>query len=150
FELFILETFQAGLSWECILNKREAFRLAFDGFDVRKISGYGEEKIAALMDDKNIIRNRLKIRAAVSNSRKFIALQEEYGSFDNFIRSFTEGKTIYEEYSSRTSSPLSDEISRILKKRGFSFVGSTTVYSFLQACGVINGHGRECFKFHKI
>ena len=102
------------------------------------------------MDDKNIIRNRLKIRAAVSNSRKFIALQEEYGSFDNFIRSFTEGKTIYEEYSSRTSSPLSDEISRILKKRGFSFVGSTTVYSFLQACGVINGHGRECFKFHKI
>lgn len=147
FELFILETFQAGLSWECILNKRDAFREAFDGFDVQKIAGCGEEKITALMDNRNIIRNRLKIKAAISNSRKFIELQKEYGSFDNFIWSFTKGETIYEEYSARTTSPLSDEVSRILKKRGFSFVGSTTVYSLLQACGVINGHGRECFKF---
>jgi DNA-3-methyladenine glycosylase I len=147
FELFILETFQAGLSWECILNKRDAFREAFDGFDVQKIAGCGEEKITALMDNRNIIRNRLKIKAAISNSRKFIELQKEYGSFDNCIWSFTKGETIYEEYSERTTSPLSDEVSRILKKRGFSFVGSTTVYSLLQACGVINGHGRECFKF---
>lgn len=147
FELFILETFQAGLSWECVLNKREAFRKTFDGFDIQKISNWNDEKISALMSNKNIIRNRLKIKAAVQNSRAFTALQKEYGSFDNFIWSFTDGKTVYEEYNSQTTSPLSDEISRILKRRGFSFAGSTTVYSFLQACGVINGHGKECFKF---
>ena len=147
FELLILETFQAGLSWECVLNKREAFRMAFDGFDAQIIANYSDKKISHLMKDTSIIRHQLKIKAAIQNSRAFIALQKEYGSFDKFLWSFTDGKTICEPYSQRTTSELSDKISLTLKKKGFSFVGSTTIYSLLQACGVIYGHGCECFKF---
>ncbi len=144
YELLILESFQAGLSWECVLNKREAFREAFDGFDIDKICEYGDNKIAALMADPGIIRNRRKIEATVSNSRIFKEIQKEFGSFDTYLWGFTGGKTILEAYTLRTTSPLSDAISSDLKKRGMKFVGSTIIYSYLQAVGILNGHGPEC------
>ena len=144
FELLILEGFQAGLSWECVLNKRERFRTVYDGFDVKLVSRYGEEKIEELLSDPGIIRNRLKVRASVTNAKAFMQIQEEYGSFDAYIWSFTDGKTVCESYDMRTTSPLSDQISRDLKKRGMKFVGSTVIYSCLQAVGIINGHGLEC------
>lgn len=144
YELLILESFQAGLSWECILNKREAFRVAFDGFDVRKVALYDEKKVSELMENKGIIRNRRKIETAVNNSRIFIKIQSEFGSFDAYLRSFYGGVTVTEEYTFRTSSPLSDRISSDLRARGMRFVGSVIIYSYLQAIGVINGHGREC------
>ena len=144
YELLILECFQAGLSWECVLNKREAFRSAFDHFDIDKVISYNEEKQRELMENRGIIRNRLKIGAAIKNSVAFKAIQMEYGSFDAYIWSFTGGDTVYEEYTERTTSPLSDMISADLKKRGMSFVGSTIIYSYLQAIGVINGHSRDC------
>ena len=145
YELLILESFQAGLSWECVLNKREAFRAAFDGFDIEKVAAYGEEKEATLMQNAGIIRNRLKIRAAIKNSRIFKKIQEEFGSFSDYIWSFTKGETVVEEFTLRTASPLSDTISRDLKKRGMTFVGSTIIYSYLQAIGVIDGHEKDCF-----
>lgn len=144
FELLILEGFQAGLSWECVLNKRERFRTVYDGFDVERVSQYGEEKIEELLSDPGIIRNRLKVRASVINAKAFMQIQEEYGSFDAYIWSFTDGKTVCESYDVRTTSPLSDQISKDLKKRGMKFVGSTVIYSYLQAIGIINGHGPEC------
>ena len=144
YELLILESFQAGLSWECILNKRDAFRRAFDGFDAERVAGYGEEKIEALMADPAIVRNRRKITAAVRNTAVFLAIAREFETFDRYIWSFTEGKTIREPYILRTTSPLSDTVSRDLKRRGMTFVGSTIVYSYLQAIGVINGHSAEC------
>lgn len=144
FELLILEGFQAGLSWECVLNKRENFRKAFDNFDIDKISRYDDKKCQELYADASIIRNRLKIKACVANSLIFKQIQEEYGSFDAYLRSFTGGETIIEEYSLRTTSPLSDKISKDLTKRGMKFVGSTIIYSYLQAVGIINGHGTEC------
>lgn len=145
YELFILETFQAGLSWECVLNKRNNFFVAFDGFDIDRISSYGEKDIERLMNDSGIIRNRRKITAAIKNSRIFAEIQQEFGSFDSYIWSFTEGKVIREEYILRTTSPLSDRISADLASRGMTFVGSTTVYSYLQAIGVIYGHKKSCF-----
>ncbi len=144
YELLILESFQAGLSWECVLNKREDFRAAFDGFDILKICGYTEDKIAELMNNTGIIRNRRKIEAAITNSRIFKEIQKEYGSFYKYLWGFTDGKTIIEDYRLRTTSPLSDAISSDLKKRGMKFVGSTIIYSYLQAVGIINGHGSEC------
>ncbi len=147
YELLILESFQAGLSWECILNKRENFRQAFDGFDIEKVISYGEDKISELMENKGIIRNRRKIEAAVSNSRAFKRIQAEFGSFDSYIWSFSGGKTVIEDYTLRTTSQLSDEISADLKARGMSFVGSTIIYSYLQSMGIINGHGKECDKY---
>lgn len=144
YELLILESFQAGLSWECILNKRENFRAAFDHFDIDKVVAYNEEKIQKLMDDSGIVRNRLKIRAAIRNSAVFKAIQREYGSFSNYIWSFTDGKILTEEFTVRTTSPLSDAVSKDLKKRGMTFVGSIIIYSFLQAIGVINGHAKDC------
>ena len=144
FELLILEGFQAGLSWECVLNKRDAFRRAFDGFDPEKISRYDEGKRASLLADPGIIRNRLKIQAAVTNSRVFLGIRREFGSFDAYIWHFTAGQVICEPYDMRTTSPLSDQISKDLKKRGMKFVGSTIIYSYLQAIGVLNAHGREC------
>ena len=144
FELLILEGFQAGLSWECVLNKRERFRTVYDGFDVKQVSRYGEEKIEELLSDPGIIRNRLKVRASVTTAKAFMQIQEEYGSFDAYIWSFTGGEIIYESYDVRTTSPLSDQISKDLKKRGMKFVGSTVIYSYLQAVGIINGHGPEC------
>lgn len=144
YELLILESFQAGLSWECILNKRENFRAAFDNFDIDKVITYDQEKMQELMNDPGIIRNRLKIRAAVKNSIVFKEIQKEFGSFDKYIWSFTDYETVYEEFTVRTTSPLSDTISKDLKKRGMTFVGSTIIYSFLQSMGVINGHSRDC------
>lgn len=144
FECLFLECFQAGLSWECILNKREAFRKAFDGFDPERISRYGEDKIEELLHNPAIIRNRLKIRAAIGNAEVFLAIQKEYGSFDRYIWGFTDGHTIAEDYTVRTKSPLSDDISADLRRRGMKFMGSTTVYAYIQAIGIINAHGKEC------
>lgn len=144
FELLILEGFQAGLSWECVLNKRAAFHTAFDGFDVDKVAAYGDDDCEALLKDPGIVRNRRKVSAAVVNAQVFKAIQQEFGSFDAYIWGFTGGESIVEDYALRTTSPLSDSISADLKKRGMKFVGSTIIYSYLQAIGVINGHGKEC------
>ncbi len=144
YELLILESFQAGLSWECILNKREAFREAFDGFDIDKVCEYCDDRIAELMDNPAIIRNRRKIEAAITNSRIFKEIQKEYGSFESYIWGFADGKTVIEPYTLRTTSPLSDAISADLKKRGMKFVGSTIIYAYLQSIGIINAHGCEC------
>ncbi len=144
YELLLLECFQAGLSWECILNKRENFRQAFDGFDIEKVCQYDEVKCAELLSNPGIIRNKLKVSAAIKNSIIFKKIQQEYGSFDCYIWGFTNGEIIIEDYMTRTTSPLSDAISKDLKKRGMKFVGSTIIYSYLQAIGVLNAHGKEC------
>ena len=145
YEMLILESFQAGLSWECVLNKREAFRLAYDGFDASKVGAYNEDKICALMQNKNLIRNRRKIESSVNNSRIFLDIVKEHGSFYGYLLGFTEGKTVYEV--DRVTSPLSDKISKDLRNRGMRFVGSTVIYSFLQAIGIIYSHERECFLY---
>lgn len=145
YEFLVLESFQAGLSWETILNKRENFREAFDGFDPEVIKEYGEDKIAELMDNKGIIRNRRKIEAAVMNAKVFLELQKEWGSFSEYIWHFTDKKVIYEV--GEASSALSDQISRDLKKRGMKFVGTTIVYSFLQAMGIIYSHEEGCYLY---
>ncbi|MGN0526632.1 MAG: DNA-3-methyladenine glycosylase I [Acutalibacteraceae bacterium] len=143
YEMLILESFQAGLSWECVLNKRENFRKAFDNFDIDKVCNYNEEKLQKLSGDKGIIRNKRKIKAAVNNSIVFKKIQKEYGSFYSYLLTFTKGETVVE--CDKITSPLSDGISNDLKKRGMSFVGSTIIYSYLQAIGVINSHTEECF-----
>lgn len=142
FEMLILESFQAGLSWECVLNKRENFRCAFDGFDVDKVAAYGEEKIEALRGDAGIIRNKLKIKAAVNNAKIFKSIQEEYGSFYGYLKQYWNGETVYDCVSTR--SELSDTISADLGKRGMKFMGTTIVQSFLQAVGVIDAHDEKC------
>lgn len=146
YEMLILESFQAGLSWECVLNKREAFRAAFDGFDIDRVCLYGEEKVAELLDNKDIIRNRLKINAAINNSRIFKDIVKEYGSFYHYLRSFVGDKVIYEI--GATTNPLSDAISADLYGRGMRFVGSTIIYSYLQAVGIIYSHEEKCY-MHK-
>ena len=146
YELLILESFQAGLSWECILNKREAFKKSYDDFDINKVINYDENKIEELLLNKDIIRNKLKIKASINNSKIFKNIQKEYGSFSNYIWGFTNNTIIYEY--NKTSSELSDKISNDLKRRGMSFVGSTIIYSYLQAIGIINSHEKECFKFN--
>lgn len=146
FEMLLLECFQAGLSWECVLNKREAFRDAFDGFDPEKIQAYGSEKTASLLTAPGIIHNRLKIQAAVVNARVFLEIQKEWGSFSRYLWHWTQGRIIRER--GKTSSPLSDTVSKDLKKRGMKFVGTTIVYSFLQAVGVIWSHEDGCFLDH--
>ena len=145
FEMLILESFQAGLSWECILNKREAFRKAFDNFDIDKICNYNENKVNELMNNKDIVRNKLKINATISNAKIFKKIQLEYGSFYNYIKKFTDGKIIFEN--NKVTSELSDAISKDLKKQGMKFVGSTIIYSYLQAVGIINSHENECFLY---
>ncbi len=144
YELFILECFQAGLSWECILNKRENFRTAYDNFEIDKVAAYNENKIQELLSNNKIIRNKLKIKASIKNSIIFKEIQEEFSSFDKYIWSFTNNQVIREDYKVRTTSELSDKISMDLKKRGMSFIGSTTIYSYLQSIGIINAHGSEC------
>ena len=141
--MLILECFQAGLTWECVLNKQEAFREAFDNFDPEKICAYDEEKLESLRQNPGIIRNRLKIRAAVVNAGVFREIQKEYKSFSNYLKHWSGGKVIYE--TGLASSPLSDRISRDLKKRGMKFVGTTIIYAYLQAVGVIYSHEKECF-----
>lgn len=147
FELLILESFQAGLSWECILNKREYFREAFDNFDYNKISKYDDKKIIELLNNKNIVRNKLKIKAAINNSKIFIDIQKEYGGFNKYIWNFTNNKIIYE--CDKVSSLLSDTISNDLKSRGMKFVGTVIIYSYLQAIGIINSHEKGCFLYKK-
>ena len=142
FEFLVLEPFQAGLSWETILNKRENFRIAFDGFDPEKVCQYGPEKIEKLMVDKGIVRNRRKIEATINNAARFLEIQKEWGTFSKYLWHFTEGKIVYEW--DKTSSELSDRISKDLKKRGMNFVGTTIIYSYLQAVGVINSHEPGC------
>lgn len=144
YELLILESFQAGLSWECVLNKREAFRRAYDNFDLEKVVRYDEKKIASLLADPGLIRNRLKVLASVKNSLIFKEIQAEFGSFKAYLESFTGGAVIREPYHLRTTSPLSDAISKDLYRRGMRFVGSTIIYSYLQAVGIIHAHGDEC------
>ena len=150
FEFLILETFQAGLSWHTILKKRENFRLAFDDFDYKKVAAYSEDKIQELLEDTGIIRNKLKIRSAVSNAIAFMQVQKEFGSFSNYIWKFTDGKPIQNNRKSLNevpaTSPLSDEISKDLKKRGFKFVGSTVVYAHMQATGLVDDHVADCWK----
>ena len=149
FEFLILETFQAGLSWITILKKRENFRFAFDDFNYSKVALYSEDKIQELMQNTGIIRNQLKIRSAVSNAISFIKIQKEFGSFSNYIWGFVEGKPI--ENAPKTvkeitaTTPLSDAISKDLKKRGFKFVGSTVVYAHMQATGMVNDHVEDCW-----
>ena len=143
FEMLILECFQAGLSWECILNKREAFCRAFDQFDLERVCAYDESKIAILKQDPGIVRNERKIRAAICNARIFKDIQTEYQSFARYLWHWTGNQVIYEQGLSK--SLLSDRISEDLKKRGMKFVGSTIVYAYLQAVGVIDSHERGCF-----
>lgn len=143
FEMLLLECFQAGLSWECVLNKRESFRRAFDGFDWKLVASYGDEKIEELKNDPGIIRNGLKISAAVTNARVFAEIREEYGTFANYLWGWTNGGTVRE--TGKSSSPLSDAVSKDLKKRGMKFVGTTVVYAYLQAVGVIQSHEKGCF-----
>lgn len=147
FELLILESFQAGLSWECVLNKRENFRHAYDNFDIDKIVYYDETKINELKENKGIIRNKLKIKASINNAKIFKKIEKEYGSFSKYIWSFTNNKIIYEI--GKTSSDLSDKISKDLKKRGMTFVGTTIIYAYLQAIGIVNSHDENCFKYKK-
>lgn len=145
FELLILEGFQAGLSWECVLNKREYFREAFDNFDYIKISKYDCKKINELLNNQNIIRNKLKVNAAITNAKVFIEIQKEFGSFDKYIWRFTNSKVIKNmDDNLKTTSNLSDEISKDLKNRGMKFVGSTIIYSYLQAIGIIDDHELNC------
>lgn len=149
FEFLILETFQAGLSWYTILSKRENFRKAFHGFDYKKIAQYNEEKVQELLLDAGIIRNKLKVRATISNAISFMKVQEEFGSFSKYIWNFTGGKPIENNRKSLkevpSTTPLSDEISKDLKKRGFKFVGSTVVYAHMQATGMVNDHVEDCW-----
>lgn len=152
FEFLILEGAQAGLSWETILRKRENYRRAFDHFDPEKVANYGARKIAKLMNDEGIIRNRLKIASAVQNARAFLKIQEEFGSFDKYVWQFVKGKPLKlkrgQAVPARTE--ISDVLSRELKKRGFNFVGSTICYAFMQAVGLANDHSPSCFRYREI
>jgi DNA-3-methyladenine glycosylase I len=154
FEFLTLEAFQAGLSWTTMLKKRENFRKAFDNFQPEKIARYGEKKIAALMENRGIIRNRRKILAAVNNARQFLRIQEECGSFDSYIWAFVHGKPIVKPRQKWDQVPvkteLSDIISKDLKERGFQFVGSVTIYAHMQSIGLINGHLAYCFRFKEL
>ncbi|WP_417874516.1 DNA-3-methyladenine glycosylase I [Xanthomarina gelatinilytica] len=154
FEFLTLETFQAGLSWITILRKRENFRKAFDGFNYRKIAQYKQDKIDSLLQDAGIIRNKLKIHATISNAQMFMKIQEEFGSFSNYIWGFVDGEPIknklkhYKEAPATTT--ISDALSKDLKKRGFKFVGSTVMYAHMQATGMVNDHEVGCFRYHEV
>lgn len=143
YEMLILESFQAGLSWECILNKRDAFRKAYDNFNIDKVIKFDDKKINELIDNKNIVRNKLKIKASINNSKIFKDIQNEYGSFSNYLKEFWDGIVIIEN--DKTTNKLSDNISNDLRKRGMKFVGSVIIYSYLQAIGIINSHMDNCF-----
>jgi DNA-3-methyladenine glycosylase I len=154
FEFLILEGMQAGLSWSTILNKRENFRQAFAEFDVEKVARFGKRDINRLLKDAGIIRNRLKIEAAITNARRFLEVQEEFGSFDTYIWRFVEGKPVKNIFRSGkdipAKTPLSDAISKDLKQRGFKFVGSTIVYAHMQATGMVNDHTVDCFRYDEV
>ena len=154
FEFLILEGMQAGLSWKTILNKRENFRKAFDDFEAQKIAAYGEDKVATLLTDPGIIRNRLKVNAAISNARSFLDVQKEFGSFDQYMWSFVGGKTIHNSWKRMDEipahTPESDALSKDLLRRGFKFVGSTIVYAHMQAIGMVNDHTMGCFRYREL
>lgn len=154
FEFLTLQIFQAGLNWTLILKKRENFKKAFDQFDYTKIANYSEEKIQKLLHNKGIIRNELKIRSTITNAEKFIKIQEEFDSFDSYIWDFVDNSPIHngwEELSKIPSNtPLSKKISKDLKKKGFKFIGSTIMYSFLQSIGIINDHVKHCFRYEEL
>jgi len=154
FEFLILEGMQAGLSWAIILKKRDNFRRAFDGFDPQRVARYGDEKIVALLADPGIVRNRLKISAAIRNARSFLEIQSEYGSFDAYIWQFVGGKPKVNAWRNLTeipaSTPESDAMSKDLARRGFKFVGSTICYAFMQAVGLVNDHTVDCYRYNEI
>ena len=154
FEFLILETFQAGLSWITILRKRENFKKAFDQFNYHKIATYGEDKIQELLQDEGIIRNKLKVRATVTNAQEFIKIQKEFGSFSDYIWAYVNHKPIKNKVTNYKdapgNTPLSDTISKDLKKRGFKFVGSTVIYAHMQATGMVNDHELNCFRYHEV
>ena len=154
FEFLILETFQAGLSWITVLRKRENFRAAFDHFDYKKIAQYGEDKVAELLQDAGIIRNKLKVRATITNAQQFMEVQKEFGSFSKYIWSFindTPVQNSWQHYKDApANTPLSDAVSKDLKKRGFKFVGTTVMYAHMQATGMINDHEVGCFRYTEV
>ena len=154
FEFLLLETFQAGLSWITILRRRENFRTAFDNFDFQEIANYSDEKLEDLRKDAGIIRNRLKIKATKSNALAFMEVQKEFGTFSKYIWSFLDGKPIKNAFKTMSelpaNTPLSDKISADLKKRGFKFVGSTIVYAYMQAVGIVNDHTTDCFRYNEV
>ncbi len=154
FEFLVLEGFQAGLSWRTILHKRENFRKAFDNFDYKKIANYDKRKINSLMKDKGIIRNKLKINAAVTNANAFLQVRKEFGTFDKYIWGFVNGEPVKNKFRSIKEIPaktkLSDLISLDLKKRGFKFVGSTIIYAHMQATGMVNDHTIDCFRYEEL
>ena len=154
FEFLVLETFQAGLSWITILRKRENFRKAFDDFDYQKIADYNEDKIASLLLDAGIIRNKLKVRGTVTNARLFMEVQKEFGSFSKYIWSFVDHTPIQNKVDDYKKAPattdISDALSKDLKKRGFKFVGSTVMYAHMQATGMVNDHEVECFRYDEV
>ena len=153
FEMLLLESMQAGLSWSTILKKRETLTKAYDQFDYTKIAEYQQEKIDSLLEDPGIIRNKLKVKAAINNAKVFMQIQEEYGSFDQFIWAYVDGKPIKNRWATISEVPasteLSDKISKDLKKKGFKFLGTTTVYAFMQATGMVDDHLAYCFRSHE-
>lgn len=153
FEMLILEGMQAGLSWITVLNKREAFRQAFDNFDIIKIIEYNESKVEKLMQNEKIIRNRLKIKSVITNAKFFLKIQQEYGSFDTFIWSYVDNEPIKNHFADigkiPASTPLSDKISKDLKKMGFKFIGTTIIYAYMQAIGLVNDHIMECYLYQE-
>ena len=154
FEFILLDTFQAGLSWMTVLHKRENFREAFDNFNFEKIALYDEEKVSELMNNKGIIRNKLKINSAISNAKLFVEIQEKYGSFDKYIWKFVNGRTIINKWKTLQEIPAtsveSDAMSKELKKLDFKFVGSTICYAFMQAAGMVNDHLISCFRYNEV
>ena len=154
FEFLVLETFQAGLSWITILRKRENFRVAFDHFDYKRIAQYDEAKIASLLQDAGIIRNKLKVRATVTNAKLYMEIQKEFGSFSKFLWDYVDDTPIQNSWKHYkdcpANTPLSDQISKDLKKRGFKFVGSTVIYAFMQAIGMVNDHAVGCYRYKEV
>ncbi len=154
FEHLVLETAQAGLSWLTVLRKRENYRRAMDGFDPEIIAGYDENKVADMLTDQGLIRNRRKLEATIHNARIFLAVREEFGSFDRYIWDFVDGQPIVNSWRSLKELParteLSDRVSKAMKKRGFKFVGSTSCYAFMQAVGMVNDHEVGCFRYHEV
>ncbi len=154
FEFLILETFQAGLSWITVLRKRENFRKAFDNFNYKKIAKYDQGKIDSLLQDAGIIRNKLKVNATITNAQAFIKIQEDFGSFSKYIWGFVDGKPIKNSFKNQTkipaNTPLSNTLSKDLKKRGFKFVGTTVVYAHMQATGMVNDHELNCFRYNEV
>jgi DNA-3-methyladenine glycosylase I len=152
--MLVLEGAQAGLSWLTVLRKRENYRKAFDNFDVNKVAKYSEKKIEKLLQNPGIIRNRLKVRSAITNAQAFIKIQKEFGSFDKYIWQFVNYKTIVNKWKSLKELPAtskeSDAMSKDLKKRGFKFVGSTICYAYMQAAGMVNDHIKSCFRYKEV